>query len=325
MVKLGTNLPEHLILGDPGAFKEFLQGLEQLGYGYVTMGDHVLGADQSVRPDWRPYFGQKTLYDHRMAWHEPLVMFGWMGAMTKTLELCTGILISPQRQTPLLAKQAAQAALLTGDRIRFVVSVGWNDVEYEGMMVDFHKRGKIMDEQIPVLRMLWTQEVVDFKGEFHYLPHVGINPLPNKPIPLWMGGQSQPVLRRVGKMGDGWFPWYPWFNEEKMYTDLATIHEHAKAAGRSPADIGIEGAMYFDDPRFPMVKGDKFSPKTLEESVEHAKWWKKFGANRFWVTAPWANLGSEETGVREPGKKWSGVEERLKAMEEFKKAVGPDF
>lgn len=83
--------------------------------------------------------------------------------------------------------------------------------------------------------------------------------------------------------------------------------------------------MYFDDPRFPMVKGDKFSPKTLEESVEHAKWWKKFGANRFWVTAPWANLGSEETGVREPGKKWSGVEERLKAMEEFKKAVGPDF
>jgi alkanesulfonate monooxygenase SsuD/methylene tetrahydromethanopterin reductase-like flavin-dependent oxidoreductase (luciferase family) len=160
MTKLGTNLPEHLIATEPQALADFLQAIEELGYAYVTVGDHVLGADLSVRPDWKPFFGKPPLYDRHMVWHEPMVLFGYLSALTRSLELCTGILVGPQRQTSLLAKQAAEVDILSGGRTRFVIAAGWNDVEFEGMGVDFSKRGKIMDEQLEVLKLLWTQEVV---------------------------------------------------------------------------------------------------------------------------------------------------------------------
>ncbi len=178
MVKLGTNLPEHLIGTDQGALAEFLGALEEMGYAYVTVGDHVLGADLSARPDWRPYLGKAPLYDRHMVWHEPLVLFGYLAALTRSLELCTGILISPQRQSALLAKQAAEADVLTGGRIRFVIAAGWNDVEYEALGVDFSKRGKIMEEQVELMRRLWTEEIVTFQGKFHTVTAAGINPLP---------------------------------------------------------------------------------------------------------------------------------------------------
>ena len=152
-IKLGTNLPEHLIATEPEALKDFLQAIEDLGYGYVTVGDHVLGADTSVRPDWKPFFGKPPLYDRHMVWHEPLVLFGYLSAISKNLEFCTGILVGPQRQTSLLAKQAAEVDILSGGRTRFVIAAGWNDVEFEGMGVDFRKRGKIMDEQLEVLKL----------------------------------------------------------------------------------------------------------------------------------------------------------------------------
>src|SRR5215472_9021023 len=133
MVKLGTNLPEHLIGTDHRALAEFLTALEEIGYQYVTVGDHVLGADLSVRPEWKPYFGERPLYDQHMPWHEPMVLFGFLAGMTRSLELSTGILISPQRQTALLAKQAAEVDLLTDGRLRLVVAIGWNDVEYQAL------------------------------------------------------------------------------------------------------------------------------------------------------------------------------------------------
>lgn len=326
MVKLGTNLPEHLIGTDQGALVEFLAGVEELGYSYVTVGDHILGADLGARPDWRPFFGKATLYDRHMVWHEPLVLFGYLAALTRTLELCTGILISPQRQSALLAKQAAEADVLTGGRTRFVIAAGWNDVEYEALGVDFAKRGKIMEEQVVLMRRLWTEEVVTFHGAFHTINAAGINPLPvQRPIPLWFGGQSQPVLRRIGRLADGWFPYYPFFSEGQLEKDLAIIHQSAREAGRDPAAIGIEGAVYFADPRFEMPSGARMPPQTLDESVEYARWWKHFGATRYWVTAPWVDLGPEETGIRETGKQWTGIEKRLRALAEFKAAVGPDF
>src|SRR5436190_9963460 len=325
MVKLGTNLPEHLIGTDHGALAEFLAALESMGYHYVTVGDHVLGAELSVRPDWKPYFGQLPLYDHRMPWHEPMVLFGFLAGMTQTLEFTTGILVSPQRQTALLAKQAAEVDVLSGGRLRLVVAIGWNDVEYQGMGVDFHQRAKIMEEQVEVLRRLWTEDVVTFSGSFHELPAVGINPLPSGPVPLWFGGQSDAVLRRTGRLADGWFPYYPSFSEEQIGADLATIHESARQAGRDPAAIGLEGAIYFYDDRFPMPPGGRMPPQTIDECVEYAHTWKALGADRYWVTAPWADIGPEETGVREPGKAWSGIERRIKALDEFRNAVGPDF
>ena len=326
MVKLGTNLPEHLIGTDPGALAEFLRAIEELGYGYVTVGDHVVGADLSVRPDWRPYFGKATLYDQNMPWHEPLVLFGYLSALTTTLELCTGILISPQRQTVLLAKQAAEVDVLSGGRLRLVLGVGWNDVEYEALGVDFHQRGAIMDEQFALMRALWRDELVDYHGTHHTVAAAGINPLPVRGgIPLWVGGQSKRALRRTGRLADGWFPYYPWFSEEQLHTDLGAVHTAARDAGRDPASIAIEGAIYFEDPRFDKPPGAQPSPTSLDDCVEYAHWWKAFGADRFWVTAPWANLGPEETGVREAGKSWSGIEARLRELARFKDAVGPDF
>ncbi len=326
MVQLGTNLPEHLIGTDQGALSEFLQAIEELGYAYVTVGDHVLGADTDARPDWKPFFGKAPLYDRHMVWHEPLVLFGYLAALTKTLELCTGILISPQRQTVLLAKQAAEADVLTGGRIRFVIAAGWNDVEYEALGVDFRKRGKIMEEQFDLMRLLWSQEIVDYNGHHHTVTAAGINPLPtHRRIPLWVGGQSKVVLRRTGRKGDGWFPYYPWFSEDQVQEDWAVIQQAARDAGRDLSEVGLEGAIYFADPRFEMPKGARKPPEEFDDCVEYARWWKQLGATRYWVTLPWAKIGPEETGVREPGKTWSGIEPRLRELERFKQALGPDF
>jgi probable F420-dependent oxidoreductase len=326
MVMLGTNLPEHLIGTDHGALAAFLAALEEMGFGYVTVGDHVLGADLSVRPDWRPYLGKAPLYDEHMPWHEPFVLYGFLAGMTTTLELSTGILIAPQRQTALLAKQAAEVDFLTGGRVRLVVAAGWNDVEFEALGVDFASRGKIMEEQVELLRMFWTQEVVTYAGTFHTVNAAGINPLPiQRPIPLWFGGQSPVALRRTGRLADGWFPYYPFFSEEKIRDDLATIRKSASDAGRDPNGIGIEGAIYFYDERFDMPPGGRMPPIELEDCVEYARVWKDLGATRYWVTAPWADLGPEETGVRAPDKEWSGIDARLDALRLFKEAIGPDF
>ena len=277
-VKLGTNLPEHLIGTDPGALKEFLSAIEQLGYGYVTVGDHVLGAETSVRPDWKPFFGHPPLYDRHMVWHEPLVLFGYLSAITETLELCTGILIAPQRQTVLLAKQAAEADVLSGGRIRFVIAAGWNDVEYEALGIDFRKRGKIMEEQFVLMRELWSKEVVNYNGHHHTVSHAGINPLPtNKRVPLWVGGQSKVVLKRTGRLGDGWFPYYPWFSEDLLHQDWEIIQDAAKGAGRDPSEVGLEGARAASfaqwrdvdaDGRLDLLLGTRRGPLRLFRNVE---------------------------------------------------------
>ena len=326
MVKLGTNLPEHLIGTDHGALAEFLSGIEELGYGYITIGDHVLGADLSVRPDWKPYLGKAPLYDQHMPWHDPLVLFGFIAALTTPLEMSTGILIAPQRQAALLAKQAAEVDILSEGRLRLVIAAGWNDVEFEALGVNFADRGKIMVEQVELMRQLWTQEVVDYSGKFHTVTAAGINPLPvQRPIPLWFGGES-PVVLSDRRLADGWFPYYSSFDPVKLTEDLGVIHEVARGAGRDPSEIEIEGAVF-------STTTASMSPTLAADAADHARrcveyaanWWKDFGATHYWVTAPWANLGPEETGVRVPGKKWSGVEQRLDALREFKDTIGPDF
>jgi probable F420-dependent oxidoreductase len=326
MTRLGTNLPEHLIGQDKGALSEFLKGLEGLGFDYITVGDHVLGADTSVRPDWKPFAGKAPLYDIDMVWHEPLVLFGYLAALTESLQLCTGILISPQRQTVLLAKQAAEVDVLTGGRVRLVISAGWNDVEYEALGVDFRKRGKIMDEQFVLMRKLWTNPVVSYNGHHHTVTAAGINPLSVQgEIPLFIGGQSKAALRRAGRLSDGWFPYYPYFHEDQIRADREVLLDAAKEAGRDPASIGLEGAIYFADPRFEVPKGGRMPPESFDDCLEYAHWWKDFGATHYWVTAPWAELGPEETGIREAGREWSGVELRLRELERFKSALGTDF
>jgi probable F420-dependent oxidoreductase len=167
------------------------------------------------------------------------VLYGYLAALTNTVELVTGILVLPQRQTVLVAKQAAEVDLLSGGRLRLGVGIGWNYVEYEGLNEDFHDRGARSEEQIALLRALWAQPVVNFKGRWHNIDNAGINPLPpRRSIPVWIGGYTETTLQRIGRMGDGWFPWRP--PSDDMRAQIERLHGYARAAGRDPADIGLE-------------------------------------------------------------------------------------
>ena len=233
-MRLGAIFPQTEIGADPSAVKDFAQAAEDLGYDHILVFDHVLGADASKRETWgRPY-------DKDDMFHEPFVMFGYLGAITEKIEFTTGVLILGQRQTGLVAKQAAEVDVLTGGRLRLGIGIGWNDVEYEALGQSFTNRGRRSEEQIDLLRQLWTQEVVDFHGKYHDVTNAGINPLPvQRPIPIWLGGGESRVIQRIGKMADGWFPQFQ--PDSAGQEKLHEMREAATKAGRNPKDIGIEG------------------------------------------------------------------------------------
>jgi probable F420-dependent oxidoreductase len=232
-MRIGVVLPQSEIGGDVGAVRAYGQGVEELGFGHVLAYDHVVGADPAVHHGWA------GPYDVRTTFHEPLVLFGYLAAVT-SLELATGIIILPQRQTTLVAKQAAEVDLLSGGRFRLGVGLGWNRVEYEALGQDFTTRGRRIEEQVGLLRRLWTQESVTFTGDFDRVTGAGLAPLPiQRPIPIWFGGQSAPAYRRAGRLADGWFPQMspgPGLDDA-----LAIIRKAAVDAGRNPADLGMEG------------------------------------------------------------------------------------
>ena len=181
----------------------YARAAEDAGYEHLLVYDHVLGAERD-RPG-----GFNGPYDHETPFHEPFVLFGYLAAVTERLELVTGIVILPQRQTVLVAKQAAEVHLLTGGRLRLGVAVGWNAVEFEGLGENFHDRGSRIEEQIALLRALWAKQSISFEGRWHHVTKAGINPLPpGGSILIWMGGTSEPVMERTGRLADGWFPQY---------------------------------------------------------------------------------------------------------------------
>ncbi len=237
-MQYGFVFPQYEIEEDPLVIRDFVQAAEDLGYDYMMIYDHVLGADPD-RPNWRgPYTDEHTF-------HEPFVLFGYLAGWTQTLEFMTGILILPQRQTALVAKQAAQVDLMTGGRLRLGVGVGWNWVEYDGLGQDFSKRGKRLDEQVEILRALWTQPLVTYAGEFHHIERAGIKPLPvQRPIPLWFGGGAEPALRRMARVGDGWATYT--MPLDKAQAEIPRIRDYVAEAGRNPDDFGIDVRMNFN-------------------------------------------------------------------------------
>ncbi len=235
-MNIGVVFPQVEIGQDPVAIREYAQAVEAMGYTHILAFDHVLGAN----PD-RPG-GWKGPYTYRHTFHEPFVLFGFLAAATRRLELVTGILILPQRQTALVAKQAAAVDVLSGGRLRLGVAVGWNAVEFEALGEDFKNRGKRIEEQIEVMRGLWTKELMTFNGQWHRVPDAGINPLPiQRPIPIWMGGESQVVIRRAARLADGWMPHFRPGAEAQAIVDR--VHGYLKDAGRDPGAFGIEGRM----------------------------------------------------------------------------------
>jgi probable F420-dependent oxidoreductase len=232
-VRSGVVFPQGTIGGDPDAVREFAVEVERAGYDHLVAPDHVLGADPAVHPGW------KGVYDVHDRFHEPLVMFGFLAGFS-SLELVTGVLVLPQRQTALVAKQAAEVDLLTRGRFRLGVGIGWNRVEYEGMGASFGTRGRRIAEQVEVMRALWTHSTVRFAGQNHRVDGAGIAPLPvHRPIPVWLGAEADPrAFRRVGELADGWMALGP--PRPEVSQALLAIREAAERAGRDPAAIGVE-------------------------------------------------------------------------------------
>jgi probable F420-dependent oxidoreductase len=233
-MRIGVTFPQTELGGDAGAVRAYGQRVEELGYTHVLAYDHVLGADPAVHRGWA------GPYDVRTTFHEPLVMFGYLAAVTTTLELVTGVIILPQRQTALVAKQAAEVDLLSGGRLRLGVGLGWNAVEYEALGEDFANRGRRSEEQIEVMRRLWTEPSVTVAGRYHTVTGAGLAPLPvQRPIPVWFGAASARAYERAGRLGDGWFPMMApghGLDEARVAVERAAV-----GAGRDPATLGMEG------------------------------------------------------------------------------------
>jgi probable F420-dependent oxidoreductase len=284
-MQIGVTFPQNEISADPSAVRDYVQSAEEFGYRHLIIYDHVLGADPANRPGWQGY-------THQSQFHEPFVLFGYLAAISR-LELATAVIILPQRQTVLVAKQAAEVDILSGGKFRLGVGVGWNPVEYEGLNMDFHARGRVLDEQIDVLRRLWSQEVITYKGKFHTISEAGLNPLPTRrSIPIWTGGSSEAALRRTARLADGWFPLGQ--PDEKMRATVEHLRGYIGETGRDPAAFGIEARVNYSDG----------GPDEWKRQVAA---WRELGATHISVNTMNAGLASPA--------------EHIHALRRFKEAV----
>jgi probable F420-dependent oxidoreductase len=256
-MRIGAVFPQSEIGDDPGEVRAYAERVESLGFDHILVYDHVVGADTTVHQGWR------GPYDIETTFHEPFVLFGYLAALT-SLELVTGIIILPQRQTALVAKQAAEVDILTGGKLRLGVGIGWNPVEYEALGQDFSSRGRRLSEQVELMRRLWTEQSVTFKGEFDTVTGAGLAPMPvQRPIPVWVGGTAEAALRRAGRIADGWFPQVP--PGPRLDESLTWVRQGAEAARRDPDGIEMEGRV-------------SWGPDGLTKLISHIEKWRQAGA-----------------------------------------------
>ena len=284
-MQIGVTFPQTEIGADPLAIRDYAQAAEGLGYSHLVAFDHVLGADPTHRPGWRGY-------TQRDMFHEPFVLFGYLAALTH-LELVPAVIILPQRQTALVAKQAAEVDVLTGGKLRLGVGVGWNPVEYEALGMNFQTRGRVVEEQIEVMRLLWSHETISYKGQFHTITEAGLNPLPvRRSIPVWIGGRVDALLRRTARLGDGWFPQGK--PDHQMREVLERLRGYIVEAGRNPSAVGIEA-------RVNASEGD------LDEWIRQTDRWRALGATHI-------SLNTMGAGFKSP-------QEHIAAIRRYKEAI----
>ena len=255
-MQIGAVFPHNEIGTDPGAIKAFAQGVESLGISHLLIYDHVLGAD----PDREGGF--RGPYDKDVAFHEPFTTFAFIAAVTEKLEMITTVMILPQRQTVLAAKQAAEVALLSNNRFRLGVGVGWNEVEYVGLNETFTNRGRRQAEQVEVMRKLWSEDSLDYTGDYHRIDKASINPRPSQPIPVWFGGSAPALLDRVARLGDGWIPLMG--ANDKAQACIDTIKATREAAGLSFDNFGIQAQA-------------QYAGGSAERWQKHAQAWQDMG------------------------------------------------
>ena len=241
-MRVGAVFPQLEIGSDPAEIARYARTVEELGYDHLVIFDHVLGAHPERPGGW------SGPYDHRSMFHEPFVLFGYLAPIVPRLRLATAVIVLPQRQTALVAKQAAEVDVLSGGRLTLGVGIGWNRVEYEALGMRFTDRGKRIEEQIAVLRALFTEEVVDFTGRWHRIDRAGLSPMPvQRPIPIWMGGGwdarsrtiVEPAVRRIAAIADGWFTHITPTDEGRAGMEI--FNRFVRDAGRDPASVPVEG------------------------------------------------------------------------------------
>jgi len=270
-MQIGVVFPQTEIGAAVADVRTYGSTVEELGFAHVLAYDHVLGADPEVHAPWAGPYNINTTF------HEPFVLFGFMAGFM-SLEFVTGVIILPQRQTALVAKQAAEVDLLANGRFRLGVGLGWNAVEYDALGKEFSNRGPRMSEQIPLLRRLWTERSVTDAGPFEPVTGAGLAPLPlQQPIPIWIGGQSPPAYRRAGRLADGWFPQVT--PGPKLDDARAIVDEAAHEAGRDPATLGMEGRVSWTD-------------AGIEKLVDQVGRWREAGASHLSINTMNAGLGA---------------------------------
>jgi probable F420-dependent oxidoreductase len=254
-MQLGAVYPQIELKGDPEAVRRIGLAVESLGYDYLLTYDHVVGATHDREPKLTGPYTEKDPF------HDPLMMFAHLAAITQRIELVTGILILPQRQTVLVARQSADLALLSGGRLRLGIGLGWNYVEYDALGQSFSTRGRRVEEQVTLLRRLWTEPLVSFDGEFDHADRISLNPRPTRPIPIWFGGSSEAAYRRAARIGDGFIL----IGDPQRATEgWARIEHYLGEAGRTTAQFGKE-----------MVVGRL--DRSAQELAARIRWCRDFG------------------------------------------------
>ena len=271
-MEIGAVFPHNEIGTDPQAIKDYAQGVEELGVTHLLIYDHVLGADRD-RPG-----GFEGPYDKDIAFHEPFTTFAFIAAVTKKLDMITTVMILPQRQTVLVAKQAAELAILSNNRFKLGIGVGWNAVEYSGLNENFKNRGKRQEEQVELMRLLWESEVLEYKGDYHHIDKASINPRPSKSVPIWFGGGAPQLIERCADLGDGWIPLMG--PNEAARKTLAAIKEKRKSKGLDWDNFGVQAQAQY-------AGGD------AERWNKHAEKWRNLGASHLAI----ATHNAEPTSV----------------------------
>jgi probable F420-dependent oxidoreductase len=267
-MRLGAVFPFASVRDDPCAIRDFVQAVDDLGYDHIVVYDHVLGSNPASRP------GFSMPFTHLSPFYDPLTLFAHMAAISPRLGFVSAVLILPQRQAALVAKQAAIVDVLAGGRIRLGVGTGWNEAEYEALGADFANRGAVMDEQIDLLRALWRDNAITFRGRFHTVSDAGICPLPpNRTIPIWIGGTTAPAMRRAARTGDGWLPYAPAREAPAL---MERFRGTMAAQGRALDGFGIE-AIVFTHPGDRPDFGNP--PRTLDDAFRDIDVWRREGVS----------------------------------------------
>jgi probable F420-dependent oxidoreductase len=293
-MKIGAVFPQTEISSDPVIIKDFAQAVEALGFNHLLAYDHVVGQDTRNLPDWN------MPYNHETSFQEPLMLFSYLAGVTSALSFMTSVIILPQRQTTLVAKQAANLDIYCEGRLRLGVGLGWNKIEYEALNEKFENRATRMDEQIEFLRKCWTEESFNYKNTFHNMNDGGINPLPiQRPIPIWVGGFSEAAMKRAARLSDGWLPYA--IAAKDAESTLRTFRAMVKAEGRAEDCVPVENIIFMGT-----TLGDP--QRSVEAAIEDAHQWKAAGIDYVSLDTMGAGYGN--------------IKEHLSALETFKNAVG---